>query len=96
MIDYFKGSLGTGFADPTALSQILVRWLEMPVGLDVCNMPLRSRDPLPAVQQSYLSSRENVDSQLRNPSPPRCKRGFLNSAGVLVETSPRDLFNGWF
>lgn len=35
MIDSFKGSLGTGFADPAALSHILVRLLAMPIGLEM-------------------------------------------------------------
>lgn len=35
MIDCFKGSLGTGFTDPTALSPIWVRLLAVPFGLAV-------------------------------------------------------------
>lgn len=51
MIDYIKGSLGTGFADPTALNQIWFRSLAMPFGLDVGNMPLTSQVPLPALNR---------------------------------------------
>lgn len=79
MIDYFKGSLGTGFADLTALNQILVRLLAMPVGLDVCNMPLKSQIPLPALEQSHMFSRD-TDYQLRNPSLPG-KMGFFKFSG---------------
>lgn len=41
--------------------------LSVMVGLNVCNMPLKSQDPLPAVKYSYTSSRENTDYQLTNP-----------------------------
>lgn len=69
MIDYFKGSLGTRFADPTALNQIWVQSLATPVGLDVGNMPLTSQVPLPVLKPSYILSRETIDYQLGNPRP---------------------------
>lgn len=72
-IDYLKGSLGTGFADSTALSQILVRLLAMLVRSDRCSMSLKSQDPPPAIQQSRMSPRENVGGdQLMNSSPLPC------------------------
>lgn len=87
MIDYFKGSLGTGFADSTALSQILVRLLAMLVGLDVCNTTLKSQGPLPAFKQSCTLPRENADYQLMNPSPTLCwETVSFSSALRLVET----------
>lgn len=76
MIDYFKGSLGTGFADPTALNQIWVRLLVMPVGLDVGSMSLTSQVPLQALKLSCVLSRENIDYWLRSPSPGR-QEGLL-------------------
>ena len=76
MIDYFKGSLG--FADPTAVSQILVLLMAMPVGLDVCHVALKSQDPLPAFEQPCMLSRENTDYQLMNPCPTCAGRRLLS------------------
>lgn len=87
MIDYFKGSLGTGFADPTALSQILVRLPAVLVGLDVCNTTLKSQGSLPTLKQSCMSPRENAGYQLMNPSPTLCwETVSFSSALRLVET----------
>lgn len=81
-----KDHLGTDFADPAILSQILVRLLAMLVGLDVCNTTLRFQGPLPAVKQSCVSPRENTNCQLMKPSPTLCWEMVpFSSALRLVE-----------
>lgn len=68
MIDDLKGSLGTSFADPTALSQIWVQLLAVLVGLAVCNMPLKSQDPVPLNRPPCHPARMPAISQ-HSPTP---------------------------